>query len=250
MAYVWHRWLADEFRDAGLKVVEVAGWKNRGRPASTGHFNPNGCSTCHHTGSTSSAQNPATALSVLISGRPGLPGPLCHWATAYDGTIYVIAAGRANHAGRVGKAGAPGMPLGADGNALALGNEVMTNGTQNLPEAQLEAIARSHAVVCKHFDSPVERVHRHADISGTGKWDIGQLTTRELRTYVEYALEDDVVSQADMEQIVKMLLNTDISNKGEKPLSVRQALRQASNAPRVVRQEHKKHDQHDSDPNT
>ena len=25
MAYVWQRWLADEYRKAGLKVVEVSG---------------------------------------------------------------------------------------------------------------------------------------------------------------------------------------------------------------------------------
>ena len=36
MGYVWQRWLADEFRAAGLTVIEVEGWKNRGRPASIG----------------------------------------------------------------------------------------------------------------------------------------------------------------------------------------------------------------------
>src|SRR5690606_25838951 len=108
MAYVWQRWLADELRAAGLKVVEVDGWKNRGRPASTGHFDPKGASTVHHTGSLTSASNPAAGLSLLINGRSDLPGPLCQIATAYDGTVYVIAAGRANHAGRVGKPGQMG----------------------------------------------------------------------------------------------------------------------------------------------
>lgn len=179
--YVWQRWLADEFRAAGLTVVEVEGWKNRGRPASTGHFNPRAGVTTHHTGARSSATNPRAGLSMLVSGRPDLPGPLCQWATAYDGTVIVVAAGRANHAGRVGRSGTAGMPLGADGNALALGNEVITDGTQPLPKAQRDAIALANKVVLDHYKNGRDRAHRHADISGTGKWDIGQLTTAQLR---------------------------------------------------------------------
>lgn len=187
MTYNWQRWLADEFRAAGLKVVEVQGWENRGRPASTGHFTPNGANTAHHTGTTTSASRTIPTLQMLITGRPDLPGPLCQWAVGYDGTVYVIAAGRANHAGRVGKRGVAGMPYGADGNAFALGNEVDTNGTQALPAAQREAIFKTHAVVLEHFKRRRRFTHRHADISATGKWDIGQLTTRELRVGVAKA---------------------------------------------------------------
>lgn len=189
MAYIWQRWIADELRAAGLKVVEVQGWKNRGRPASTGHFDPRGANTAHHTGSTTSASNPAAGLSVLINGRSDLPGPLCHVAVGYDGTVYVIAAGRANHAGRVGKSSQKGMPYGSDGNALALGNEVMTNGTQKMPAAQQEAIALTHAVFCLHWAKDEFWTHRHADISGTGKWDIGQWSTSYLRERVRKEIE-------------------------------------------------------------
>lgn len=190
MAYVWQRWLADELRAAGLKVVEINGWQNRGRPASTGHFDPKGASTVHHTGATTSASNPAAGLSLLINGRSDLPGPLCQIATAYDGTVYVIAAGRANHAGRVGKPGQMGMPFGSDGNAQSIGNEVMTNGTQKMPEAQKEAIAIAHAVICLHWSRNEVWTHRHADISGTGKWDIGQWSTEYLRSRVGDAISD------------------------------------------------------------
>lgn len=184
MAYVWQDWMADEFRAAGLKVVEVQGWKRRGRPASTGHFNPKGANTVHHTGVTSSSSNPAPGLSTLISGRSDLPGPLCHYAVAYDGTVYVIAAGRANHAGRISKSGVPGMPYGGDGNAHAMGNEVMTNGTQTMPAAQRESIALTSAVVVLHWSRNQTWAHRHQDISATGKWDIGQWTTAFLRSRV------------------------------------------------------------------
>lgn len=238
MGYYWQRWLADELREAGLKVKEVEGWKNRGRPASTGHFNPNGCSTVHHTGSKSSSTSPYPSLTTLIQGRSDLPGPLSQIAVGYDGTVFVIAAGRCNHAGSVGKSGVPGMPLGADGNALSIGNEVMTDGTQKMPAVQIEAIAKAHAVVTKHFNKTAERVHRHADISGTGKWDIGQLTTGEIRSLVKDAMEEDVaLTEDEVNRIAKAVLNVDISNKGEKPLTVRQALRQASNSPKVVRKE-------------
>lgn len=211
MAYKWQRWLADDFRAAGLKVVEIEGWKNRGRPASTGDFDPTAGITVHHTGSTSSRAVPNPSLQTLIAGRSDLPGPLCQFAVAFDGTVYVIAAGRANHAGRVGKSGTPGMPLGADGNALALGDEVMTNGTQDMPQEQRDAIATTNAVVLKHNDNPVTRVHRHQDISGTGKWDLGSLSTPQLRDDAGAALsdmEDDMASpevQAQLDRIEKGL---------------------------------------------
>jgi hypothetical protein len=188
MAYVWHRWLADEFRAAGLRVIEVESWQNRGRPASVGSFDPRGPATIHHTGATSSASNPGPTLRTLIAGRSDLPGPLCHYSVRADGAVVIVAAGRANHAGGIGKTGVVGMPFGADGNVLALGNEVDTNGTQTLPKAQREAIALTTAVVLKHFDRGAEYAHRHQDISATGKWDIGSLTTRQVRAEAGAAL--------------------------------------------------------------
>lgn len=200
MAYVWQRWLADEFRAAGLKVVEVDGWENRGRPASTGNYDPRGPLTKHHTGVTSSASRPHPTLSVLITGRSDLPGPLIPYTTGYDGTVYVVAAGRCNHAGPIGKSGVLGMPKGYDGNALAMGDEVDTNGTQTLPEAQKRAMSIAAAVVLRHFDKGAEWEHRHADISGSGKWDLGQLTTAQVRALTADALkaldeEEDPMAQ-------------------------------------------------------
>jgi N-acetyl-anhydromuramyl-L-alanine amidase AmpD len=74
------------------------------------------------------------------------------------------------------------MPLGADGNALSIGDEVDTNGNQPLPAAQRRSIALINAVVERHFDVDEKYAHRHQDISNTGKWDIGNLTTPELRS--------------------------------------------------------------------
>lgn len=188
MAYVWQRWMADEYRKAGLKVVEVAGWKNRGRPASTGAFDPD-AKTNHHTGTKTSATRTAPTLQTVIKGRDDLPGPLAQKVIGYDGTVYVVAAGRCNHAGRIGKRGVPGMPYGADGNALALGDEVDTNGTQTMPKAQRDALAKVNAVDLKRLRRGTAYLHRHEDISGTGKWDLGSRTTPQLRGDAAVELE-------------------------------------------------------------
>lgn len=221
MAYVWQRWLAREFRAAGLKVVEVQGWENRGRPASTGSFDPDEATITHHTGTRSGPDNNAPSLSVLISGRSDLPGPLCQWAVAYDGTVYVVAAGRANHAGSVGKSGVPGMPLGADGNALSLGDEVMTDGTQQLPEAQRHAIAVTNAVALKHHGNGADRAYRHQTISGTGKWDIGSLTDQQVQSDAAQAMGGDLTSED-----TDMQLTDDIYAAKGKKLTVRELFHQ------------------------
>lgn len=180
MSYIWQRWMADEFRAAGLDVREVEGWRDRGRPASTGHYDPSEGVTNHHTGFGTSATNPNPALQTLIVGRPDLPGPLAPWSVDFNGVVWIIAAGRCNHAGRVGKS-VPFAFIGADGNAIFMGDEIDTNGLQKLSPAQRHAVAVTNAVYLKHFDRPVVRVHRHEDISGTGKWDLGSLTTAQLR---------------------------------------------------------------------
>lgn len=213
MAYVWQRWMADEYRAAGLEVIEIEGWKNRGRPASTGHFDPRGPETVHHTGSTSSRLVPRPSLNTLIVGRSDLPGPLSQKATDYHGVVILIAAGRANHAGRVGKRGVPGMPLGADGNALALGDEVMTNGIQALTPAQRRSIAIQSAVDLAHFGhDDADYAHRHEDISSTGKWDLGSLTTDQLRDDVRAALEE--IDMPSAEEIARAVWNQQLRAAG------------------------------------
>src|SRR4051794_10090300 len=87
-------WLPEVLRLAGLKVSEVPGWRDRGR----GDVGRILGVICHHTG-TSSRDNMPT-LNTLIRGRSDLPGPLAQLGLARDGTYFVVAAGRANHAGK------------------------------------------------------------------------------------------------------------------------------------------------------
>ena len=49
--------------------------------------------TCHHTAA------PIDVDRILREGRADLPGPLCNWALHLDGSWWLVASGRANHAG-------------------------------------------------------------------------------------------------------------------------------------------------------
>jgi hypothetical protein len=195
MAYVWQTWLAAEIREAMVlldhpgRVIEVEGWKTRGRPASTGDFDPRAGTVGHHTASRASVSNPHPTLRLCIVGRSDLPGPIAHTLPDYIGDVYVIAAGRANVNGRVGRAEI-GFPVGADGNAIALGHETDIDGYQALPYVQRRALAITQAVVIRHYGNRPDRATKHQAISATGKWDIGELTVPQIRADVEQVLRE------------------------------------------------------------
>jgi hypothetical protein len=155
-------------RDAGLKVKETDGWQNRGRPASTGGFDPVGV-LCHHTATSKSTPN-ANVEKLLINGRSDLPGPLCHLGLQRDGTVVVIAAGRANHAGTAKKSGSVAA---GDGNTLYIGIEAYNSGTgEPWSDAQYDAYVLLCAVLStKITKSSVQTVRGHKETSVTGKID-------------------------------------------------------------------------------
>ena len=76
------------------------------------------------------------SLDILINGRPDLSGPLAHFGLSRSGKVYVIAAGRCNHAGTVQD---PSW-----GNSHSIGIEAEATGTDaTWPEAvQLTAFAQ------------------------------------------------------------------------------------------------------------
>ena len=170
MTYVWATWLADALRAEGCTVAEDCGdWRHRGRPSSTGQFNPYGV-TDHHTAATSSTSNPFPSKNTLINGRSDLPGPLCHVGIDYNGVCHMIAAGRANHAGESNGFG----PFSTgDGNWQTIGFELDYNGTQPPSAAQKAATDRANAAVIKHFKKNTSYLVGHYETSTTGKWDPG-----------------------------------------------------------------------------
>lgn len=155
-------------RAAGLTVVEVDGWQTRGRPASTGGFNAVGV-LCHHTATGPKTSN-ASVVKLLVNGRSDLPGPLCHFGLARNGTVYIISSGRANHAG---KAKASGTVSAGDGNELYIGIEAFNDGVgEKWSNTQMEAYALLAAVLSvKITKNSYKTVRGHKETSVTGKID-------------------------------------------------------------------------------
>lgn len=165
--------LPDLLGKAGLKVVEIDGWRTRGRPASTGEFKPVG-SLNHHDARKDvigdAADDLAWAKHMFITGRPDLPAPLCQLALSMEGVVYVGASGRANHAG---VARPSGSVSGGDGNALYVGTEWMLSGSQGIPKVMYEAGVKLNGVLMDVLGNSVQTISCHFNTSVTGKWDIG-----------------------------------------------------------------------------
>ena len=146
---VFYTGLARLARNAGLVVREVNGWKSRTlgtRP--NGMAGARGC-LWHHTATSASAvksrNNPT--LNYMVN---GLGYPLSNFGLAWDGSIDVIAAGAAAHAGK----GRYGSRIPKDrGNDYLLGVEV--EGTTGLTwsDAQLESSARLGHAMNKEWGS-------------------------------------------------------------------------------------------------
>lgn len=185
MAYIWLTWLADALRAEGCKVVEESGWKSRGRPSSTGSFNPYGV-LWHHTAATASYSNPFPSKSVLINGRSDLPGPLCQVGIGYDGVCHIIAAGRANHGGECNGFGPFSQ---GDANAQLVGFEIDYNGTQPMSPEQKDAAARASVAVLKKFGRKENYVAIHKETSTTGKWDTGGVSGDQARSLTKKQFE-------------------------------------------------------------
>lgn len=141
-------WLPEVLKGAGLKVSLVDGWENRGLGDVGNVFGV----ICHHTGVKNPSQLNMPTLKSLRDGRkaePGLaalPGPLAQLGLGRDGTYFVIAAGRAVHAG-------PGSFMGVSGNRRFIGIEAENGGTPNdpWPTVQLDAYHRGVAAILKRL---------------------------------------------------------------------------------------------------
>jgi hypothetical protein len=136
-------WLPGILKNAGLKVAEVDGWETRGR-AEMGRVLG---VMCHHTAGGKNGNMPS--LGVITKGRSDLPGPLAHLGLGRDGTFYIVAAGRCNHAGSGSWQGLQ------NGNSNFIGIEAENTGLSNdlpWPAVQMDAYQRGVAAILKHVD--------------------------------------------------------------------------------------------------
>lgn len=146
-------WLPGVLEAAGLKVAEVDGWRSRGRAdmaAVRGVI-------CHHTAGAAMGNMPS--LDLLIRGRSDLAGPLCQLGLGRDGTYYVIAGGRANHAGK-------GWWRGIDtGNSSFIGIEAENTGRADdiWPAVQMDAYQRGVAAILEHIGADASMCCGHKE---------------------------------------------------------------------------------------
>lgn len=145
--------LAVAVRKSGLPVVEVAGWQHRGH----GHLYAVETIAVHHTATSRSAPGDYPSLAVVRDGRPGLPGPLAQLGLGRGGTVYVIAAGVAYHAGETWRRD--------QDNWHAIGIEAEHDGLSPWPPELVDAYARLCRALCDHYGLPVDRVLGHKEIA-------------------------------------------------------------------------------------
>jgi peptidoglycan hydrolase-like protein with peptidoglycan-binding domain len=146
-------WLPEVLREAGLKVAEVEGWTTRGR----GDMGEVRGVMLHHTGTRAPGNMPT--LAMLKSGRSDLPGPLSQLGLGRDGTFYVIAAGRANHAGR-------GVwQTVTTGNSSFIGIEAENGGgpADAWPDVQMDAYRRGTAALLRRIGAPATMCCGHRE---------------------------------------------------------------------------------------
>lgn len=166
--------LVSILRAEGVNVVEHSGWRTHNRNHK-GSFGPINGVMIHHT-VTSGTDN---SVRICWDGYTALPGPLCHGVIAKDGTVHLISSGRANHAGSGDqdvlsavvaerKLPAPNDSR-SDGNTHFYGFECVNlgNGSDPWPEAQLDAIERASAAICRAYGWSAASVIGHKEWTNT-----------------------------------------------------------------------------------
>jgi len=140
----------------GVRVVAVGDWRNHNRNA-VGLWGPVHGVMIHHTVTSGSEKT----VRICRDGYSGLPGPLCHGVIAKDGTVHLVGYGRTNHAGLgdddvlravIAETTLPTPnEANTDGNRHFYGFECenLGDGKDPWPEAQLDAITRASAAICR-----------------------------------------------------------------------------------------------------
>lgn len=146
--------LARVARKTGFPVDEAPGWEK------AGHGGMTSCKTIviHHTAGANNGKD-YNSYSTVKNGRPGLPGPLAQLGVGRNtGTVYVFAAGKSWHAGKVGKT--------AHNNDNAIGIEIENNGTGEKYSANAynSAVALAGELV-KEFGLSINDVLGHKEIA-------------------------------------------------------------------------------------
>jgi hypothetical protein len=170
---------AQILRAEGVTVVEVGDWEHHNRNHK-GPWGPVNGVMIHHTVTSGTDRS----VRICRDGYPGLPGPLCHGVIDKQGRVHLVGYGRANHAGLgdddVLRAVIAERALPADDEATTDGNRHfygfeainLGDGKDPWPAAQLEAIERVAAAICRHHGWTARSVIGHLE------WQPGKIDPR------------------------------------------------------------------------
>lgn len=153
-------WLADAARSTGYPVVEVPGWRSRGH----GGMRLVEGVVGHHTATSAAAPGDYPSLGIVTNGRSDLRGPLCNLGLGRSGTIYVVAAGLAYHAGASRWLDAQGRVVFVDLNDEFLGIEAESSGTGIWTDAQLDAYPKLVGALLRYMARGTDRYAGHKDV--------------------------------------------------------------------------------------
>lgn len=197
-------WLADAIRAEGAKVVETNGWKTRGWGSDSDFVGGRGVME-HHTASSKTAGN-APALGFVTTGSS--IAPLCNLLIGRDGTVFVVAAGKANHGGL----GGPWRTVPKDSaNTYTVGIEIENNGIgEPYPTAQILAVMQSTKAILERQKHDAEWAVAHKEWAPTRKIDPSfsmSAFRADLKDFMEGGDELPFLSENDQKQL-KVFLDT------------------------------------------
>lgn len=164
----------------GIPFKEYKNWETHNRNHK-GKWGPVNGFMVHHTGSDSKDQR-----ELLYGGISGLPGPLCQFGLAQDGTVHLVGWGRANHAGlgdpdvlnavineNYGKYPPADNQATVDGNSRFYGVEIWYSGSHEMTKAQYNTLRKLAAAICDFHGWTEKSVIAHGEWGSPGKWDPG-----------------------------------------------------------------------------
>ncbi|MBT2445917.1 N-acetylmuramoyl-L-alanine amidase [Streptomyces sp. ISL-43] len=182
--------LLEALRAEGVDVVEHDGWRTHNRNHK-GAWGPVNGVVIHHTVSTGTD----SSVALCRDGYAELPGPLCHAVIDKAGRVHLIGHGRTNHAGLgdsdvldavVAESALPEPRRNdTDGNAHFYGFECVNlgDGRDPWPAAQLDAIERASAALCRAHGWQAPSVIGHKEWTGT-KVDPRGFTMQDMRARI------------------------------------------------------------------
>ena len=172
--------LAAALRKHKVPLKEIKGWQRRGHG---GMASVHGI-LLHHTAGPAKGVIPS--LGVLTHGRAGLSGPLCNLGYGRDGKAYVVAGGRAYHAGAPDPLNSEGArALGTtQGNSYMLGIEMESTGRGDWTDAQRKNLVPLLVALCRIYDIPPHRIIAHREWAPRRKPDPVGINMDKLRAAV------------------------------------------------------------------